>query len=207
MSARLRLRGVLASAWRSTIADAYVKRRINSERGLQVYFCAQLLSQFTDNRMKRALFVEPRVNIPGSKLRLPDIVICNRDRVVAVVELKCRPRGMPSPAKDFTTLVSLSKAGQRVNISNERYHGPAKSRSYEIAADAVLCWAVICKERSVPLPARNAARLGSQLLLLQALTHSNAAPTITVHSAPQLPNIALHTDVRRQRSAPAHGRR
>jgi hypothetical protein len=46
MGYRSFLRGNLLAAWRRTIRHHYQRQQINSEHGLQVFFCAALLSEF-----------------------------------------------------------------------------------------------------------------------------------------------------------------
>ena len=43
MVRRSLLRKQLAAAWTETLSPAYANRLVNSERGLQVHFCAALL--------------------------------------------------------------------------------------------------------------------------------------------------------------------
>ncbi len=181
MSDRRGLRRILTAAWHDAIGSAYTQRWINSERGLQVYFCARLFHYLTEAKLKRTVFVEPRVEFKDGTRRHPDLVICNRDQVVAVVELKYSPRGKPSPEKDFNTLVRVSRVLSQVSVTNERYRGPTKPRQYGIAANAVLCWAAVSKEVSVPLPKVNARLLGARLLHLEALAHADRGPTVLPH--------------------------
>ena len=178
MHRRPGLRRILNNAWHNAIGEAYTQRWINSERGLQVYFCREIFRCLADANLRRTVFIEPRVEFSDGTRRHPDIVICNRDKVVAVVELKYGPRGTPSPEKDFNTLLRISRVQSKVSVVNERYRGPTKPKQYGIAANAVLCWAAVSKESSVALPKVNAKRLGTQLLHLQALAHANHAPTI-----------------------------
>ena len=102
------LRTQLAKAWQKTIKSQYQKQLINSERGLQkIYFCSALLDIFRNNPLtknKRRIFVEPRLSI-GNDIRYPDLVICNNNRIIGVVELKYLPRAKkPSYDKDRGTL-------------------------------------------------------------------------------------------------------
>lgn len=178
MSNRNLVRQALVKAWHKTIASAYVDRLINSERSLQAYFGAELIREFKDQRTSRTIMIEPRLRFEDGSSRLPDLVICNRDKAIAIVELKYGPRGTPSPGKDLKTLVTIHKESHVVTLENQRYLGPTKSKTFWIAKDAVMCWAVVCKEEPIPLPPAEAARLGSRLMHLQALTHANKSPTI-----------------------------
>ena len=89
MSEKSTLRAQLKRAWRDTI-DQYQAQLINSEHGLQVHFCAALLSQFEASNMKtrRRVFVEPSLRLSVDSVRYPDVVICDTKNVVGIIELK-----------------------------------------------------------------------------------------------------------------------
>jgi hypothetical protein len=90
------LRAHLAAAWRQTIEQPYREQLINSERGLQVFFCSALMEAFKEDGVRRRLFVEPRLSVGARETRrYPDIVICNQRSVIGVVELKYLPKGRP----------------------------------------------------------------------------------------------------------------
>lgn len=175
MAHRKKLREYLKMAWSEALA-AYASRLINSERGLQVHFCAALLQCVGNNRQTK-LFIEPKVKF-GDKWVHPDVVICNRDRIVAVVELKFAPRGRPSADKDIATLMKFHRASGKTRLLNERYLGPTTTKEYPVASDAILGWAAIYRGPAIDLPPKNTASIGNKFLLLQALTASNKNPEI-----------------------------
>ena len=143
MQSRSALRKQISEAWAHTIDDAYNDRLINSERGLQVYFCSALLDEWKDSAGHRRIFVEPSLTIPGLSVpKYPDVVICNSKSVIGVIELKYQPRAKPSFAKDIDTLSKIRDAKDRILLSNDRYRGVEGSGTeYSIAKDAVFCWA------------------------------------------------------------------
>jgi hypothetical protein len=141
MTRRHLLRKHLFTAWHTTITNQYCDRLINSERGLQVFFCAALLQQFEKGKVMRRIFVEPRISresAPG--VLYPDIVLCNSRQIIGVVELKYVPRGLPKYAKDLRTSRNIAKV-DGITLSNDRYRGIERNRFYTLASDAVLCWA------------------------------------------------------------------
>ncbi len=121
MSKRNLIRNQIRQAWDLTIDDEYEKVLINSERGLQTYFCMHLLNIFKDEGVQRRIFIEPNLKI-GEMIRYPDLVVCNTREVIAVIELKYTPRALPRTAKDFETLRWVSEADGEAIIANERFH-------------------------------------------------------------------------------------
>lgn len=155
MTSRAPLRAALKKAWHSTINDAYVNGQINSERGLQVYFCNYLINSFKERNapLTRRIFIEPRVKAPDSFV-VPDILICNSQRVIGVVELKYKPRAAAHLVKDMQTLKAFGAQGCKIEIRNERYQGPSLEQPvFTIAKNAILCWAAVySSEKKLELP-------------------------------------------------------
>lgn len=180
MQTRALLRSQLAAAWQKTIDFEYSEQLINSERGLQIYFCRHLLDEFRRGEVSRRLFIEPRIKIPEAGVpRYPDIVICHTRSIIGVVELKYRPRARADFTKDLETLEWLSEKGEDVVLSNDRYRGVREeSRKYSLAPDAVLCWAGVytAPEESIRLP--EARAINGKVLALQAITKSGSPPVI-----------------------------
>ncbi len=161
----------LTAAWDETINHPYASGLINSERGLQFYFCIALLKKFS-GKVKRRLFVEPTVQVEG-ELRIPDLVICNSRNVIGVVEFKYTPRGVPREyPKDFETLALIDKnsAAQGLTVSNQRYRGPESPRVYEVAPDAVYCWASIHSDECPEFDRAKLETIGGRYLELLAIT-------------------------------------
>lgn len=176
MNNREMLRKNICKAWSETLDEAYRLRLVNSERGLQVHFCMNLLKAFGDDKVKRYLFIEPKVDFDEENLfRYPDLVICNQKHVIGVVELKYTPRARPSISKDIDTLKRLSSA-RNVKLSNDRYRGPSKGKSYGIAKDAVFCWAGVY---SAPmLENSDLESFPGNFLRLDALTSRSSEPVL-----------------------------
>ena len=176
MAKRQLLLGQLERAWDEMLSDAYATRLINSERGLQVHFCAALLKQFSEKAVERKVFIEPKIEFDDGKNRHPDIVICNRDRIIGVVELKYKPRGRPAVDKDINTLLRICRAKGALTLANERYLGPSKPKKYVLAADAVLCWAGIYTGTRLDLPPVSIEEMGDRFKRLDGLTSKSANP-------------------------------
>jgi len=143
MAGRILLRRQLLAAWEVTIRDHYQVQEINSERGLQVFFCGALLAMFADSPRPRRIFVEPRLRTSArEKGPMPDIVVCNSRAIIGVVELKYLPRATAKVDKDLDSLHWIAARSQSIRLDNRRYCGvPIGSNVYSLANDAVLCWA------------------------------------------------------------------
>ncbi len=177
MARRGPLREHLKTAWKQTINGPYNEMLINSERGLQVHFCVNLLAKL--DRYERRLFVEPAIVFPDGVRLFPDLVICNSQRIIGVVEFKYTPRTLPAYAKDFATLVKLAEAaGGDVVVSNERYRGPQMPKRYDVADDAVLCWAAIHSDRDFHPTPPDSERFGKRYLELRAIASKDDATVV-----------------------------
>ena len=181
MQSRAPLRKHLRQAWLYAI-KTYSKALINSERGLQVYFCAELLEIFRKEGYARRIFVEPRISGDKGKHRYPDVVICNRRQIIAVVELKYQPR-VPAVRgdyqKDLDTLCWIQESTEGVTISNDRYLGPAgRPRTYSVAKDALFCWAGVYPGSRFDLASHAPRKLRDRLLVLHAMTDADQEPDV-----------------------------
>lgn len=179
MAQRSLLRSQLARAWRQTIEVAYGEQLINSERGLQVHFCHQLLSQFKVDAVSRRIFVEPCFVDAEGQVRSPDVVICHTRSIIGVVELKYLPRVRPEYEKDLSTLQWFAKSGGEVALSNERYLGVGAQtiKKFSLASDAVLCWAGVYRAPRAEVEA-HAESLGRRFYCLHAITSPNEVPVL-----------------------------
>jgi hypothetical protein len=188
MTQRGLLRNQLKAAWAETISRVYSHARINSERGLQVHFCIKLLEQWDakwpdapEEKNRRRIFVEPTVILPGCQKRCyPDLVICNSQRVIGVVEFKYTPRTLPDTMKDFDTLRFISEAvGQELTINNNRHRGPSEVRHYQVANDAVLCWAAIhTDQKTLKIEPDQTNPLSKRYLELRAVAGMDQVETV-----------------------------
>lgn len=172
METRTILRGDLVTAWHETIEMRYHTQEIDSERALQAHFCAALLKQFQGKKRTRRLFIEPTIRFSnGLKTRKPDILICDHKAIIGIVELKYKPRARASYTKDLDTLDMMATDHTDISVSNGRYLGPMKDgRTYQLAHDAVLCWAAVYKGRRISNPAFLDAEVGKSFLALHAIT-------------------------------------
>ena len=183
MTEKTLLRAQLKRAWKNTIENEYAEQLINSENGLQIYFCAALLAQFKTSNVRRRLFIEPRLRFSDGSARHPDIVICDTKNIVGIVELKYTPRGRPgkpSLDKDRETLMQAVTDANSLQISNDRYLGKTlNKRSFSLAKNAVLCWAGVYKGEEIDLRSKiKNELLRKRFLQLSALTVKDAPPTI-----------------------------
>lgn len=186
MPPRTLLRTQLSKAWQKTIKSQYKEQLINSERGLQIYFCSALLGIFQKNNRtennKRRIFVEPRLSI-GEDIRYPDLVVCDKKLIIGVVELKYLPRGLLNfekhVKKDIKTLELIANYQQTIEISNDRFLGPADDGTpYSLAKDAVLCWGGVYRGNEEKDISEHTANLSRRFLGLHAVTSKQLAPII-----------------------------
>jgi len=146
MALRRPLQESIRSAWEATIDAHYDDQQINSERSLQALFWQHLNSKLTDNRRT---FIEPRIRSdePEVTRRLyPDLVICNRSKVIGVIELKYNPKVGPKYKKDMRTLQWIAEKGSSLYVANSRYLGDNGSpKEYKFAKRVLFCWASVHK--------------------------------------------------------------
>ena len=181
------LRQQLIGAWSTAIQVDYCNQRINSERSMQASFWAQL-NQVLPTKSRR-MFIEPRVALirdKKKKLFYPDIVICNTKQVIAVVELKYQPRGIPRFHKDIKTLRVLSAQRDLLSVSNARYRGPAvDTKEYSFAKSMLFVWAGIHNKNEIsyespdtPLLCDGIPELVGCFLELHAETDHTTKPSV-----------------------------
>ena len=187
MSGRLLLRRQLYGSWQDTIQKHYQRQRINSERGLQVFFCASLLAAFEQAGVERRLFVEPRLTTTsGTTGPLPDIVICNTKKIIGVVELKYMPRVVAKTDKDLKTLKWVASHPSCIRISNGRYLGvPRDETEYSLANNAVLCWAGVHRGLDGMLSSRVAKNVHPYFMELHAVTTKDQDPKVISNFRPR----------------------
>lgn len=126
----------------------------------------------------RRLFVEPTVIFTPDDVRCPDLVICNSQRIIGVVEFKYAPRAYAEYNKDIETLHRFVQHADAITLSNERYRGEGFPKSYALAEDAVLCWAAVYADSFIEIEHPNFAALNGHFLRLDAITHSSSRATI-----------------------------
>ena len=134
------LKNEIKLAWEACIKEDYEPLRINSERSLQASFWAQL-----NKRLKPKddwlMFIEPGLKVEGHGKCFPDIVICDTQKAVAVIELKYQPRKQPDCEKDIGTLDWINKHRKKLHFKNVRHDKPDMIRKYELSDDLLLVWA------------------------------------------------------------------
>lgn len=183
MGARYLLRDQLLRAWNKVIAGEYSDRLINSERGLQVFLCHHLIKEFEADKVKRQLFIEPRISagIEDDEFRYPDIVICNTKQIIGVVELKYLPRTRPKYEKDLQTLDWMLMHSEELCVSNDRYQGDkdkAEVKRFELADDAVLCWAGVYASPKHDIKISEKDAFNKRLMVLHAITCKGKSPEL-----------------------------
>ena len=170
----------MRQAWTDTIRSAYLDQVISSERALQVHFAARLMDIFWEDGIKRRGFVEPMMQLQDGRRIHPDLLICNRNSIIGVVELKYQPKMPPKYAKDFATFESLADHGTGIEIHNRRYRGPdGGAGRFALSADPMYVWAGVYRGPLGVIPDFWPQSFNfQQLLVLHAATQKNAEPEI-----------------------------
>ena len=144
MTSRNPLKNRLFKAWDESISRDYHKQRINSERSLQASYWAQLNSILPETQR---VFIEPPMRMwtkYGWKKVIPDILVCSKTEVIAVIELKFSPKGQPDYQKDIETMALISRKRTQVLVSNKRFRGnEVDSREYSLSRNILFVWAGI----------------------------------------------------------------
>jgi hypothetical protein len=151
MVRRVRFRKIAAAAFESA-CSLYREGLINSEAGLSAAMWNELRAQFIENELDTfKVVVQPRLEFAeGGNLdpsvRYPDLVVCNRDQAIGVIELKFAPRGRPSSLKDLRTFEKLATiAPNSLEVRRDRWHGMNPLKAFSLADDAIFVWGAIGK--------------------------------------------------------------
>jgi hypothetical protein len=151
MVRRNRLRKIAAVAFERA-CSLYREGLINSEAGLSAAMWNELRLQFIKNELDTfGVVVQPRLEFSEGRdldpsVRYPDLVVCNRDEAIGVMELKFAPRGRPSSLKDLRTFEKLAAvAPNGLEVRRDRWHGRTPLKVFPLADDAIFVWGAIGK--------------------------------------------------------------
>ena len=196
MTNRGLLRRHLRNAWVSTMHEVYAQQLINSERSLQVHFAARLMEEFKHDRVKRYLFVEPKLVLDQGQRIHPDLLICNSREVIGAIELKYQPNLPPRYVKDFATLDALDKGCTSVRLENKRYRGPGRGElGFQLSANLLFVWAGVYRSPQQAIPANGATSIAaSKLLILHGVTRIDDEPELYARSGSRLSPLAGRSD-------------
>ena len=187
MPTRNLLRKQLSNAWKNTIRESYNKRLINTEHGLHAHFYGFLRDQFKEESLldHRHVYFEQTFVIEGRSIR-PDLVVCNDQQIIAVVELKYAPRSQLEKlrngvTKDVESLRAFSEQTKPC-LDVVRHLGPNSEsgiKKYSLAKNALLCWAGVYKSPYQPLPEfLKGTDLPDSFFALHAVTSHALAPEL-----------------------------
>ena len=185
MNRRTLLRTQLTQAWRECIETDYCSQRINSERSLQASFWSKLNPLLPAGT--RRVFIEPAMKIAVSRpdgstkihIKYPDIVVCNTQHIVGIVELKYQPRAKPSWKKDINTFAWIDQHREKISVSNVRFHGvEADANPYSLASDVLFVWAGIHTPWAHRIGDDVTPALQSSFLEMHADTHADRVPSV-----------------------------
>ena len=181
MNRRSLLRGQFWRAWQRTIQNEYSDQLINSERALQLYFCTHLGNEFSEkSRLKRSFLIEPPFRNRETKEKCrPDVLVCDREKVIAVVELKYQPHKKPAYKKDVEKLAYIAKALERFEVYNNRFRGTKKFKSpFFLADNALFVWAGVYREEYDEVTQKIDPIIQRQFLAFHAVAHNDSDPDI-----------------------------
>ena len=182
MKRRGLIKSQIVESWIECVSSDYSRQRINSERSLQASMWAQLNTRLSKNRR---LFIEPKILVERSGLKrklYPDIVVCSTREVIAIIELKYKPKGNPEFKKDIGSLDFIAKNRKSISISNSRYSGPkGEAKLYQLSNRILFVWAGVHRERTnstVPIFSEGYPSLNGCYLQLHAATKTNQDPDV-----------------------------
>ena len=193
MTNRGLLRRHLKNAWVSTMQEVYTQQLISSERALQVHFAARLMDMFKADRVRRSVFVEPRIALDGGQRIHPDLLVCNSREVIGAIELKYQPNVPPRFLKDFATLDALAEGCTSVRLENRRYRGPGRGElSYQLSANLLFVWAGVYRSPRQDIWQTEPSAINpSQLMVLHAVTRADDEPQLFVRSGSKLSPLKM----------------
>ena len=178
MNRRPLIKQRLLAAWSDTIEKDYMAGRINSEHGLQAVFYARLRKLLPNDR---GIFVEPCLKVDG-QIVIPDIVITFREKVVAVIELKYKPKGPPKYAKDVGNMALIAGQREGLMLDHHRLLGVENvTVTYGMSPSILFVWAGIHRpqrKQSEWLYSADYPELDDSFFELHAETQLKGTPVI-----------------------------
>ena len=155
MVLRRQLAQMVDTALQTVGEEVYKKQLVNSERSFQAAMWEALRWQFAVNGKDTfKIFIEPRLTTRGAdkelppSVRFPDLVVCNRDSVVGVFELKFKPRGRASSIKDVATFELLARNRKKLLVKNQRYYPATEVKEYRMSDSVLFGWIAIVNRAS-----------------------------------------------------------
>ncbi len=132
------VRDALHNAWEQVI-DKFKKGCINSERALQAALICKLQSELPD----LDVLCEPTIMF-SSGTKKPDILVTNaRDSVVAAIEIKYVPEGLPRFEDDIKKLKEYQSSIDAFPLTVDPASGRFDERMYRFSSDCLFVFAVI----------------------------------------------------------------
>lgn len=115
-------------AWQKSTAD-YAQRKLNSEHTLQASIYHHLRQELPDDFVvyTEAVVRLPESDLPGKKKVVLDLLICHGTEIIAAVELKYKPRGIPvsdalrKDIKSLSLIRNRRSSADRVAIEMPRF--------------------------------------------------------------------------------------
>ena len=180
MNRRSLLRSQLWVSWQDTILNEYADQLINSERALQLYFCRHLSSAFSEKKLKRHFLIEPPFRNKATKEKChPDVLVCDTEKVIAVVELKYQPHKKPAYQKDLNKLAYVAGALEELEVYNYRFRGPKKHKApFFLADNALFVWAGVYRSEYKEVAESIEPIIRNQFIAFHAVTHRETEPDI-----------------------------
>ena len=181
MNGRELLRGQSWRAWQEVISNHYLQQLIVSERALQSYFCERIRYEFSQKqRLTRRLLLEPKLkNLASHERFQPDILVCDHEKVIAVIELKYQPNQRPNFEPDLWKLACIAKDLGRFEVANNRFRGPrVMQEPYRVAPNVLYVWAGVYGSEYIEISTKIDMCIAQQFLALHAVTHVGSLPDV-----------------------------
>lgn len=134
------------------VARDYIEGHINSESCFQAVLYKTFREHLRDTPDIK-VFVEPVIKYydNGSPQYKPDLVICIKKKIVAIVELKFAPNWDPKIKADMDKLNELASEesmGDKYYVARKPSTGEWEKKEYEITSSTVFAIAVIGNHNS-----------------------------------------------------------
>ena len=171
------IQSILRRAWVDCIENDYVNQVMNSERSLQASYWSAIKSILPANRY---IFIEPTFKITkeGRKVT-PDIIICSKTEVIAIIELKYLPKGKSKYQKDIYSLNTLAKYRRELQFNYKRFLG--EDKTFGFSNSILFVWAGIYNRLDSHVGddfSKGYASLSDCYMQLEAVTSKDEIPVI-----------------------------
>jgi len=109
----------------------------------------------------------------------PDVLVCDHEKVIAVVELKYQPHKRPDYRKDIDKLAFIANSLEQFEVYNYRFRGHRKNHDpFALAENALFVWAGVYREEYVEVATRIDPIIQDRFLAFHAVAHKGIDPDV-----------------------------